>query len=90
MGFCCEPSLGPGKADCQTNPTKDQYCSNGVVTPKMKYAFCPRKTDKCGTKAARLYPLLNQNQSIILNTSMTRTNSDVCWFELNLDSEQWA
>lgn len=51
----------------------------------MRYAFCPRKTNVCGTAGAQLRPLLNQNQSLSLLDKLQQSTGDVCYWELRVD-----
>eukprot|EP00347_Sterkiella_histriomuscorum_P012036 403370136 len=82
-GYCC--MQGDQTANCQPNPELEIECTTSIVASGgftfMKYAYCPRRTNICGTSGSVLHPLLNQNQSVSVHKSMTLANDDVCYWQ---------
>jgi hypothetical protein len=91
MGTCCPP--GSTEAACIDSATVTCSQNYTATNANAKYAFCPRKTQACGGSGPLLRPLLNQNQTEWLHTSlpgptfMNFTNGDVCFWELYVDPE---
>eukprot|EP00347_Sterkiella_histriomuscorum_P010428 403376336 len=55
----------------------------------MKYTFCPRRTNACGTSGPLLYPLFDSNSSVIINSTMNETIGDVCYWEIKVNVTQF-
>ena len=55
----------------------------------MKYTFCPRRTDACGTLNIAYTPLLNINQTMTTANGMNATLGDVCWWEFSVNVEEF-
>ena len=63
-GWCCPDA---SRIECQDNPQNEVVCSNGAAfANQTKYAFCPRSMSACGTAGPVLYPLMTNNQTLLV------------------------